>query len=109
VDDGGAGGQPCDDLCVVRLLNYQSWNFTIALGQAETGRGRLGGGMGQQLGGLGRVCDATGMHCAEFKRVNSHGETSFQGMERCNSYYPARMCYCVVPAGVKAELSYSIL
>ena len=63
---------------------------------------------GQQLGGLGRECDATGMHCAEFKRVNSHGETSFQGMEYSYSYFPARMFHCVVPAGVKVELSFSI-
>jgi hypothetical protein len=54
------------------------------------------------------VCDAAGMHCAEFKRVNSHNGTSFQGMEYSYSYFPARMCHYVIPAGVKIELSFLI-
>jgi hypothetical protein len=80
----------------------------LALGKDEAGRLELGCGMGQQLGGLGRVCDAAGMHCAEFKRVNSHNGTSFQGMEYSYSYFPARMCHYVIPAGVKIELSFLI-
>jgi hypothetical protein len=74
---GWAHGQPRESLNYSALDN-QGQHSTFALGQVEAWRRGLGGGMDQQLGGLGRVCDAAGMHCAEFKRVNSYGDTPFR-------------------------------